>query len=121
MGFVAGIEAVLVVGYTVAIGVASLNTSGTRQSTAPIVLLSIYLIFALGIGAVARGFLTGSGFARTPFMLIQIFVLVSAYTFFSGDGIPVKITGVMLGMLGAAGLAIAVTSIVRESEPSPES
>ena len=48
--------------------------------SAPVVEIIIYLIFAAGIGLIARGMSAARSAARPPYLLAQIFVLIVAYT-----------------------------------------
>lgn len=116
-GLVAAIEAVALAVYCVVLAVTATNSSGATES-APIVEISIFAIFALGIGLVARGMLRGRTTARPPFMLTQLFVLITAYTVWAGDGMTVKVVGALIGLLGLAGIALGIASIAREPSPA---
>lgn len=114
-GAVAGIEAAGLVVYCIALALAALNTEGVNTS-APIVEIIIYLVFALGIGLIARGMLAGRIGARPPYLLTQVFVLIIAYTLLVGDGVAVKFFGVGIGVLGAIGMTFGVLTIVKQPD-----
>ena len=114
-GLLAFVEAALLVVYCVVLAVASINSTGVRES-APIAEIVIYLLFALGIGAVGRATLRGNSAARPPFFLTQIFVVIIGITVFAGDGATVKVVGAVVVALGViAGLAGAAA--IRSQEP----
>ncbi|MGV1080757.1 MAG: hypothetical protein ACOYD1_13075 [Candidatus Nanopelagicales bacterium] len=116
-GLVAAVESVALAVYCVVLAITATNSAGATES-APIVEISIFAIFALGIALVARGMLRGRTTARPPFILTQLFVLITAYTVWAGDGTTVKVVGALIGLLGLAGLVLGIASIARE--PSPE-
>jgi hypothetical protein len=115
-GVLAAIEAVALVAYCVALGIAGLNSSGATQS-APIVEIIIYLIFAVGIGFIARGSFNGSRTARPPYLLTQVFVLIIGYTLLVGDGAAVKLVGSAVGLLGLIAMGVGIASIIKEEPP----
>lgn len=119
-GFVAAVEAAALAVYCVVLAITATNSSGATQS-APVVEIAIFVIFAIGIGLVARGMLRGRTTARPPFMLTQLFVLVTAYTVWAGDGTTVKVVGALIGLLGLAGIVLGIASIAREPSPAPAS
>lgn len=114
-GALAAIEAVGLVVYCVALGIAAFGSQGAKLS-APIVEIVIYLIFAAGIGLIANGMYAGRAGARPPYLLAQVFVLIVAYTLFVGDGTVVKVFGIAIGLLGAAAMTAGILTIVKEPE-----
>lgn len=64
----------------------------------------IYLIFAALILLVARGFNKGQSWARTPYLVIQLFLGIVAYTLFVGSGASYKVSGVILGATVVVGI-----------------
>ncbi len=115
-GTLAAIEALALVGYCFALGLAALNSSGATQS-APIVEIIIYLIFAIGIAFIARGSFMGSRTSRPPYLLTQIFVLIIGYTLIVGDGPTVTAVGIAVGLLGAVAMGVGIASIIKEEPP----
>ena len=79
---------------------------GTRGSSPhPLILASLYVVFSLAIAWVAYGILQGSTWARTPFVLIQVFaILVFAYLPASGSGIWPRVAGFSVGGVAFLGL-----------------
>lgn len=95
------IEAVTVFGYGL-----SILINGTLEHSkvgSPLVQFVIYSIFALSLLAIVRGLNLQQNWARTPYYLIQIFVVIAGYTLLSGDGSSVKFTGALVGAIGIAG------------------
>lgn len=113
------IEALLLVIYCIALAVAGFNSEGVRTS-APVAEIAIYLLFAIGIGLVARATLRGSSSARPPYFLTQIFVIIVGLTVFAGDGTGVKIVGIAIAVLGLVGLVVGGAAI-RSQETSNSS
>lgn len=64
----------------------------------------IYLIFAALIILVARGFNKSQSWARTPYLVIQLFLGIVAYTLFVGSGLSYKLSGVILGVTVVIGI-----------------
>jgi hypothetical protein len=120
-GVFASVEAIGLLVYSVALGVAALNSSGVTgaPSSAPVIEIIIYLIFAVGVGFIARGSFAGTRTSRPPYLLTQIFVLIIGYTLLVGDGAVVKTFGVLIGGLGLAALGVGVASIVKEDDVTP--
>lgn len=99
---IAALEAVAVLAYTIGILV-----SGAQNPTsvaAPFVEVVIYLLFVLGIVLVARGLWQRRRWARTPFVVVQLFGLVIAYTLFAGDGDATHAIGWAVGLVSAVGM-----------------
>lgn len=117
-GGIAAIEAAGLVVYCIALAVAALNSQGATVS-APVVEIIIYLIFAAGIGLIARGMAAVRSAARPPYLLTQVFVLIVAYTLFVGDGSTVKGFGIGIGILGIVGMALGILTIVKEPDREP--
>lgn len=103
-------KVVLVCGVIEALSIFSYGLSivinGTRvHSTvgSPLAQFIIYTIFALGISGLVKGLSGHHNWARTPFYMIQIFVVIAGYTLISGDGVNVKVLGIFVGILGVVG------------------
>jgi peptidoglycan/LPS O-acetylase OafA/YrhL len=104
---VAGIEALAIVVFAVALGIASFDSRGTNTGASPVAEVVIYLLFALCMGLVARGLWRKSRFARTPMVLAQVFGLVSAWLLLEGDGYAV-VAGVAVVAVCVAGLVLTM-------------
>ncbi len=102
----AGVEALAVAAYAVGIGVAAVNSPGTI-SAAPVVVI-IFLLFAAGIGACARGLLLRRRAARTPFGVVQLFGLVTGWTLTQGDGDTTHYAGYAVLVLSVIGIALVI-------------
>jgi len=81
-------------------------SAGTRGSSPhPFILSFIYLVFSIGIALVSFGIAQSASWARTPFVLIQVFaILVFAYLPGSGSGVWPKVAGYSVGVIAFVGL-----------------
>lgn len=104
---IAAVEAVAIVVFAIALGVASFNTRGTNTGASPVAEVIIYLLFAVGMGLIARGLWRRNRLARTPMVLAQVFGLVSAWLFFEGDGAAV-IAGVVIAAVCVIGIVLTL-------------
>jgi hypothetical protein len=104
---VAGLEAAVLVIFAAALGIASFNTRGTNTGASPLAEVIIYLLFALGMGLIARGLWRRSRLARTPMVLAQVFGLISAWLFLEGDGVAV-LAGVAIVVVSVLGIYLTV-------------
>lgn len=109
---VAGFEAVALVVFAAALGIASFNTRGTNTGASPVAEVTVYLLFAVCMGLIARGLWRRSPFARTPMVLAQVFGLISAWLFIEGTGwavvagwviVVVSVLGIVLTLRPAVG------------------
>lgn len=105
---VGGVEILALLGYTAAIGVSAANNPDTPSS--PVAEVLIYLGFVAGMVAVVRGLARQQQWARTPFVVIQMFGLIIAWTLFSGDGPWVKVAGVAVALASVAGMLAILRS-----------
>ncbi len=87
-----------------AISIVISGSRATEKLGSPIIEAIIYITFAAGILAIARGVDGGRIWARTPYFLVQVFAGIIAYTLFSGDGTPVKVVGSAIGVLAILGV-----------------
>lgn len=101
--FTCALESLGLLGYGVAIGVFA-ERHGGRVSVAP-VLVGLYVIFAVLLGLVGRGVASGRRWARTPFVLAQVFALIVAYTLLHGTGATPHVAGAIVGIIGVIGIA----------------
>lgn len=93
---------------SLAIYAVSLLISATINGTtvgSPIVETVIYLIFAILIFFVARGFSRAQSWSRTPYLLAQVFIGIVAYTLIAGTETGYKFAGVVIGIAALSGLA----------------
>jgi len=100
---IAAVEALAVLAY--AAGIALSGVANPDSVAAPAVEVVIYLIFAVGIGLVVKGLLQGRRWARTPFVVVQLFGLVTGWTLVQGDGDTTH-------RLGYAVIAVSVLGLV---------
>jgi hypothetical protein len=102
---IALIEAAGLAAYAVAIGVSGIGAPDT--GAAPLVELLVYLAFAAGLVAIARGLWSRRRAARTPFGIAQVFALIIGWTLVQGAGAVVDVPGYAALVLGVVGLACA--------------
>ncbi|HQR79291.1 MAG TPA: hypothetical protein PLT68_03615 [Actinomycetota bacterium] len=104
---VAGTEAIAIFLFAVGVGIASFNTRGTNTGASPVAEVVVYLLFAAGLGLIARGMWRRSRLARTPMVLAQVFGLLSAWVFWEGNGAAV-VVGVVIALVCVLGLVTAM-------------
>ncbi len=104
---VAGFEAVVLVGFAIALGIASFNSRGTNTGASPVAEVIIYLLFAVCIALVARGLWRRSPLARTPMVLTQVFGLISAWLFIEGNGFSV-VVGWLIVLVSVLGIVLTL-------------
>ena len=88
------------------------RTSGTQNvaQQSHVALGIISMVFALGIGLVTRALQRGSDLARTPFVLIQVFVAIGAYLGITSTALGPQIMGfsaVLVALVAVSGLIYA--------------
>jgi hypothetical protein len=69
----------------------------------PLVQFIIYTVFALSLAACTRGISKQQNWARTPFYLLQLFIVIAGYTLLYGTLMVYKVIGVIVGAAGIAG------------------
>ena len=69
----------------------------------PLVQFIIYTVFALSLAACTRGISKQQNWARTPFYLLQLFIVIAGYTLIYGTLIVYKVFGVIVSAVGVAG------------------
>lgn len=104
---VAAIESIAILIFALVVGIASLDTRGTNTGASPVAEVVVYLIFAAGLGLIARGLWRRNRLARTPMVLAQVFGLVSAWVFWEGDGFAV-VAGGVIALVCVLGLVAAL-------------
>ena len=99
---VATLESVTLAIYAASLFVTSLQVESTLGS--PIVETIIYLIFAALIFLVGRGLQNNQSWARTPYLLMQVFIGIVAYTLFAGTETIYKVSGIAIGLVAIVGI-----------------
>ena len=110
---IAVFEALAIAAYAVSIAVAALGTPGSIAA-APVEVV-LYLVFAAGILVVAGALWRGRAAARTPFVVAQLFGLVTGWTLTQGDGDLVHRIGYVVLGVSVVGIALAMSPAVGES------
>lgn len=100
-------QSLLLGGYAIAIFIIGVRLESTLGS--PVVESIIYLIFAAAIFFVSRGFARVQNWARTPYLVTQMFGLIVAYTLLAGDELNYRITGALVGLSSA----VAIYALVK--------
>lgn len=103
---VAALEALAVLAYTAGIALSGLQNPDSVA--APAVEVIIYLLFAIGIGLVVKGLWQRRRWARTPFVVVQLFALVTGWTLLQGDGDGTHVFGWVVLGLAVVGLVCAL-------------
>ena len=96
------VESVSLVIFAIAILVNAHRDHSTVGS--PLAQSVIYVIFAAGIGLVTYGLAHAKSWARTPYILFQLFAFIVAYTLVSGTGTEVKASAALISVLAMAGV-----------------
>lgn len=110
---IAALEALALTAYAVGIGISAVQNPGT-VSAAPVEIV-IYLIFAAGLLACARGLWRGRRAARTPFGVAQMFGLVVGWTLTQGDGDLVHRIGYAVLGISVVGIALVLSPAVGDA------
>jgi hypothetical protein len=103
---IAALEALAVLAY--AAGIALSGFANPDSVAAPAVEVVIYLLFAIGIGLVVKGLWQRRRWARTPFIVVQLFGLVTGWTLLQGDGDGTHGLGWAVLALSVVGLGCAL-------------
>ena len=96
------IEAVSLIAYAISVVVNANRVHSTVG--APTILAGIFTIFGLIMLMVVQGIRGGKQWARTPFMMSQLFAGIIAYTLVSGTGTEAKLAGLVILLLAATGI-----------------
>ncbi len=96
------VEAVSLIAYAMSVIVNANKVHSTVG--APTILAGIFTIFGLLMLLMVYGVNKGKAWARTPFMMAQLFAGIVAYTLVSGTGTEAKLTGIAVLLLAAAGI-----------------
>lgn len=104
---VAASEAVALMLFAVALGIASFNTRGTNTGASPVAEVVIYLLFAVCMALLARGLWRRSRLARTPMVLAQVFGLITAWLFIEGTGWAVPV-GWLIAVVSVLGIVLTL-------------
>lgn len=103
---VSAVEALAVATYAVTIAISAAST-GSVVAAAPIE-VTVYLLFAAGIALVTKGVLSRRRIARAPYVLTQLFGVISGWTLVSGDGTDVHVYGWLVLVISLTGLALVM-------------
>ena len=79
------------------------GTLGNSEAGSPLVQFLIYGFFALSLAATTWGISKNQDWGRTPFYILQVFIIISGYTLISGTETGYKVSGVIVGAFGVAG------------------
>jgi hypothetical protein len=110
---IAVLEALALTAYAVGIGVSALQNPGS-VAAAPVEIV-LYLVFAAGLLAIARGLWGRRSVARTPFAVAQLFGLVIGWTLTQGDGDLVHRIGYVVLAVSVVGIALVMSPAVGEA------
>jgi hypothetical protein len=102
---IAGLEALAILAYTAGIALSGAQNPGSVA--APAVEALIYLTFAVGVVLVVKGLWQRRRWSRTPFVVIQLFAIVTGWTLVQGDGDGTHLIGWAVLVLAVVGLVCA--------------
>jgi hypothetical protein len=113
---IAAVEAVALLGYAVFDLVEALRLGATGPadvSNWPAIVLQIVIFAVLGLGMalVARGWWTGGGWARAPFLLAQLFALVVGVPLAQSEGGVERVVGIVVCAMALLGLVLAFAPV----------
>jgi len=74
----------------------------------PLVQFIIYSMLAGSLVACTRGILKQQNWARTPYLLLQLFIGIAGYTLFSGTLMVYKVVGIVVTGFGIFGFVALV-------------
>lgn len=92
-------SAIFVYGLSIVIS----GTISKSKAGSPLVQFLIYTFFAVSLAATTWGISKYQEWARTPFYILQVFIVITGYTLISGTESIYKITGVIVGVCGITG------------------
>lgn len=81
----------------------------------PLVQFIIYSILAASLAACTRGITKQQNWARTPYLLLQIFIGIAGYTLFSGTLLIYKAIGVIVLATGVVGFVALIRTPQEQS------
>lgn len=81
----------------------------------PLVQFIIYSIFAASLAACTRGISKQQSWARTPYYLLQLFIVIAGYTLIYGTLLVYKVVGVIVGAVGVAGFVALFRTPLKEA------
>lgn len=113
---ICAVEGLALLANGIAVGIASFNSFGFSESSAPLVEVAIFVAMAILMGALAKALFAGSRGARPPLFITQILVIVVGFTLWSGEGTPIKLAAVAVGLLGLVGIVLGVATVAREPD-----
>ena len=121
---VAGLEALLLVGYAISITVvvATTGLQGPQEvssASGVTVEIAVFVLFGLGCAAVAVGRWRGSGWSAVPFVVIQLLALTVSIPLATGAGGGVPF-GILVTVAALIGLAAIVWGRIVGAEQEPE-
>ena len=106
--FLGCIEALALLVFAASIVVNAKRDHSTVGS--PAVQAIIFSLLALALVGVSFAHHKGQTWSRTPYLLLQIFAGIIAYTLLSGTGIDAKVVGAVIGLVGIVAFVAAVAS-----------
>lgn len=116
---IAGAEALAALALFVAVVVAvltggteGLSGGGAGLAVAEVV---IWLLVVLGLVLIWLGLYRRRAVARTPFLLVQAFVVVLVPLFWGSDLVGYRVVAAVLGALAVAGAVLGLRPAVREA------
>jgi hypothetical protein len=113
---IAGVEAVAGLAVLVADVVAAVRgTEGLAGGGSGLALagVALWLLIALALVGIWLGLYRRRALARTPFLLVQAFVLVLVPLFWGSDLAAYRVVGVLVGLTAVTGIGLGLRPAVR--------
>ena len=102
-------SAIFIYGLTIVIS----GTLGKSEVGSPLIQFFIYTFFALSLAVTTWGISKNKDLARTPFYILQAFIVISGYTLVSGTETIYKVVGLIVGAFGVAGFIALIRTPVQ--------
>ncbi len=107
---VAAIEGIAAAGMAAAVTVAAMRPDS--RHVAPVAEVLSWVVVVAALALIWLGLYRRRRAARTPFLLVQCFALVAAWTFVSSDSLAWRLAGLTLGAMAVLGLVLSVRPAV---------
>lgn len=95
--------------------VAVAAVKGGDWQAATVVELLLYAAALVALGFVTRGVAQRKRYARTPFLMFQVFALPAAWQLWNSDQLGLRVAGLALGVSAVMGAALVLRWAARDN------